>query len=105
MGALPARSAVDCKGSVSNLSVQLNAVGTITLSLSGGPTYTYLCNVGEGSLNGVSPSVCKTMYATLLTAKATNKQVNIRFYDYDSCSAVPSWGNAGALGWTQVLLD
>lgn len=101
----PANAVVDCTGSVTNLSLQMGAAGTITISLSGGPTYTYLCNVGDGNLNGVPPSVCKTMYATLIAAKSTNKRVLMRFYDYDSCAAVPSWGNAGALGWTQLLLD
>jgi hypothetical protein len=90
---------------VTNLSLQMGTAGTVTLSLSGGPTYTYLCNVGGGNLNGVSPSVCKTMYATLLAATAANKQMLMRFYDYDSCASVPSWGNAGNLGWTKVLLD
>jgi len=102
---LVVQAAIDCTGTVTNLSLQMGTAGTVTLSLSNGPTYTYFCNVGEGNLNGVSPSVCRTMYATLLTAKATNKQVLIRFYDHDSCTAVPSWANAGALGWTKVLLD
>jgi hypothetical protein len=99
---------IDCTGTVENLSLQLNTVGVVTLSLSGGPTYTYLCQidgVSGAGLNGVSPAVCKTMYSTLALAKATGKKVLIRFYNYDTCAAVPSWGNAGPVGWTQLLLD
>lgn len=100
-----ARAAIDCTGTITNLSLQLSTAGTVTLSLSGGPTYTYLCDIADAGRNGVAPVVCKAMYASLLTAKATNKQVLIRFNDYDSCSSVPAWGNAGSLGWTKVLLD
>lgn len=91
---------VDCFGSVTNLSLQLSTYGTVTLSLSGGPSYTYLCNIDGSVMNGVSNKVCSTMYNTLLTAKAMNKKVTIRFYDHATCAAVPSWANAGSLGWT-----
>ena len=96
---------VDCTGTITNLSLQLNNEGTVTLSLSGGPSWTYLCNVGTPERNGVNSSVCKTMYSSLLAAKAANKQVLIRFYDYDSCAAVPAWANSGSLGWTRLMLD
>jgi len=101
-----AYSQVDCTGTVDNLSLQLNSVGTVTISLSGGPTATYLCDVdGTSARNGVSPTVCRTMFSTLLTAKTTGKKVLIRFQDYTSCSAVPAWANAGTVGWTQLLLN
>lgn len=102
---LPASAVVDCAGEVSSLSLQLNNVGTVTLSLAGGPAYTYLCDIDGPGRNGVSPQVCRTMYATLLTAKATNKKVTIRFYDHNACSAVPAWANSGALGWTVLLTE
>lgn len=99
-----AYSQVDCAGTVDNLSLQMDTSGTVTLSLSGGPAYTYLCNV-DGVRNNVSPTVCRAMYATLATAKATGKKVSIRFYDYASCSAIPAWTNSGTLGWTVLLFD
>jgi hypothetical protein len=95
---------VDCEGTVDTLSIQLNTTGMVTVSLSGGPAYTYLCAV-DGTLNGVSATVCRTMYATLVTAKTTGKRVLIRFNDYSSCSAVPAWNFSGTLGWTMVLTD
>jgi hypothetical protein len=103
-GSGSASAVVDCTGTVTNLSLQLNSEGVITLSLSSGPSYTYLCGT-EVARNNVPPGICKTMYATLMAAKLAGKSVLIRFYDYDTCSAVPAWGDAGTLGWTQLLLD
>jgi hypothetical protein len=103
---VPASASVDCTGTVTNLSLQLDTSGTVTLSLAGGPTYTYLCNVAAGSMrNGVAPDVCKTMYGTLMAAKLAGKRVLIRFDSYNSCTAVPAWDNAGALSWDQLLID
>lgn len=95
---------VDCTGEVTNLSLQLDDAGTVTLSLAGGPTNVYLCNV-DGIRNGVSPTVCRAMYSTLTTAKVTGRKMKIRFYSHSDCSTIPSWQNAGTLGWTQLLLD
>jgi hypothetical protein len=95
---------VDCTGTVTNLSINLDNEGAVTLSLSSGPTSVYLCSI-DGIRNGVSATVCRTMYATLMAAKISGKGVLIRFLDYNACAAVPSWGNAGTLGWTQLLLD
>ena len=102
---VPGHAMVDCTGKVTNLSLQLGDTGTITLSISGGPTYTYLCDIAGGGRNGVAPEVCKAMYATLLAAKSMNRQVLIRFNDYSSCAAAPSWDAAGSVGWTQLMLD
>lgn len=99
---------IDCAGEVSSLSLQLNTSGTVTLSLTGGPTSIYLCDVDGDTpnpRNSVSPTVCRTMYATLVAARTTGKKVSIRFYDYNSCAAIPSWTNAGGLGWTVLLTD
>jgi hypothetical protein len=81
-----ASAAVDCTGTVDSLSLHLTTRGTVTLSLSGGPSFTYLCEVdgvaGAAGLNGVSPAVCRTMYSTLALAKVSGKKVTVRFYDY-----------------------
>ena len=97
-------AAVDCAGDVTNLSLQLNSLGTVTLSLSGGPAFVYLCDV-DATRNGVSPMVCRTMYATLMAAKTSAKKVSIRFYNYDTCAAIPPYTDAGTLGWTVLLTD
>lgn len=109
LSAKPASAAVDCTGTVTNLSLQLSLYGTVTLSLSGGPQTTYLCNVdgnlGDPNSNGVPPGVCKTMFSVLMAARLSGKKVTIRFYDHDSCAAVPGWASAGTLGWTVLLHD
>lgn len=97
-----AQAVVDCTGTVTNLSLRLDTVGTVTLSLSGGPSWVYLCDVDGAGRNGVSPTVCRTMYASLMAAYQTGKPVLIRFYDHAACAAIPSWADAGALGWTRV---
>jgi hypothetical protein len=105
LGVAPAADAVvDCTGTITNLSVMLNGEGVVTLGLSSGPSYTYLCAVNNDT-NGVAAQVCRTMYATLVAAKLAGKPVLIRFYDYSTCSAVPNWAPAGTLGWNQLLLD
>ena len=98
-------AAIDCMGEVTNVSLQRPAQGTVTLSLSGGPSFTYLCDVDGVGRNGVSATVCRTMYATLMAAKASGKKISIRFYDYSTCSAIPAWTDSGALGWTILLID
>lgn len=97
-----AQAVVDCTGTVTNLSLQLTTVGTVTLSLSGGPSMVYLCDVDGAGRNGESPAVCRTMYASLMAAHQTGEPVLIRFYDHAACDAIPSWADAGALGWTRV---
>jgi len=96
---------IDCTGTVDSLSLQMNINGTVTLSLSGGPTYVYLCNIDGSVVNGVSHEVCKAMYSTLMAAKVANKKVKIRFSGHDTCQDIPAWSYPGNLGWTQVLLD
>ena len=103
--AAPVSAVVECAGIVDNLSLQMDTSGTVTLSLSGGPTYVYLCTVDGAGMNAVSPVVCRTMYNTLALAKITGKRVLIRFHNYNSCAAIQSWAPAGVLICTQLLLD
>ena len=102
---LPANAVVDCTGTVDNLSLHLDNSGTVTVSLSGGPSYVYLCTIDGVTTNGVSPTVCRSMYSTLALAKSLGKKVLIRFYNHTSCAAIPAWAQVGQLGWTQLLLD
>lgn len=102
---LPAQAVVDCTGTVDNLSLHLDNSGTVTVSLSGGPSFVYLCTIDGAGTNGVSPAVCRSMYSTLALAKSMGKKVLIRFYNHSACTAIPAWAQAGQLGWTQLLLD
>ena len=100
----PARAYVDCTGTITNLSIQLDGYGTVTVGLSSGPNFSYVCAVNY-ALNGVDPVVCRTLYASLMAAKLAGKRVLIRFHDHESCTSIPNWTNAGQLSWTQMLLD
>lgn len=102
---MPAAAVVDCTGTVESLSLQMDSYGTVTLSLSGGPSYVYICAVDGTSMNGISPTVCRTMYGTLALAKTTGKKVLMRFHNHTSCSAIPPWAPVGPMSWTQVLFD
>jgi hypothetical protein len=100
----PVLGSVDCTGTITSLSVYLDANGIVILSLSGGPNYTYLCAT-NADYNNVAAQVCRTMYATLVAAKLAGKRVLIRFDDYSACTSVPSLAAAGQLGWNELLLD
>jgi hypothetical protein len=102
--AIPSFAWVDCTGTVTNLSLHFDMQGTVILGLSGGPSATYVCAV-DNVMNDVSPTVCRTMYASLMAAKLANKRVLIRFDDHSTCTSVPNWAPAGQLSWTQLLLD
>lgn len=101
----PAAAVVDCTGTVESLSLQMDTYGTVTISLSGGPSYVNICYVDGASVNGISPTVCRTMYGTLALAKTTGKKVLMRFHNHSSCTAIPPWAHVGQMSWTQVLLD
>jgi hypothetical protein len=95
---------VDCTGHVSTLSMNFDPQGVVTLSLTGGPSVTYICAMGEAA-NGISKEMCKHIYATLLVHKLTNKRITIRFINHSTCAAVPAWNWAGEMGWTMLLQD
>lgn len=101
---MPGHAVVDCTGTITNLSVHLDGTGTVTLGLSSGPSYTYLCAIND-YLNNVQAVVCRTMYASLAAAKLAGKRVMIRFNDYSTCASVPNWDWAGSVGWNQLFLD
>jgi len=99
-------AAVDCRGEITYLSLHLVIYGTVTVGLQGGPNATYVCDVdGPIVRNGVSPTVCRMLYATLVAAKTTGKQVVMRFHNFNSCSEVPSGHDSGPVDWAQLLTD
>ncbi|MBM7128792.1 hypothetical protein [Dyella mobilis] len=54
----------------------------------------YLCNVNvaaNGGNGAISTTICKSWQATLLTAQATGKKINIWFSDTLSCGTHPQY--------------
>jgi hypothetical protein len=92
---------IDCSGKVTVLSLQAPG-GLITLSLLGGPSYIYLCNV-EQTYNGISATTCKQMYQTLMLAKITGASMGFRFDNQTTCAAIPQWQAVPLNGWNTVL--
>jgi hypothetical protein len=104
LAATESYGAVDCTGTITNLSLQMDGGGIVTLGLSSGPSYSYICST-VADYNGVPAGLCRTMYATLVAAKLAGKRVMFRFYSHATCAAVPNWAAPGQLGWNQLLLD
>src|SRR5688500_8298663 len=103
--AMPGHAIVDCTGTTTNLSMQLDATGTVTLGLSSGPSYTYLCGINSDLANNVPAVVCRTMYASLMAAKLAGKRVLLRFNNYSTCAGVSNWDHAGTLSWNRLFFD
>ncbi|KGJ93326.1 hypothetical protein [Colwellia psychrerythraea] len=97
---------VDCKGKISRLALQINN-GVVILGLVGGPNAAQLCSIKDTeNYNGVASEVCRTLYGTLLAAKASDKNTTIRFYSHDSCTTPElSWKAAGTLGYSAHMQD
>ena len=89
-----------CTGKLSVVSIGRG--GTVLIKGPGGLPYVYLCNT-ESKQNGVEPSACKTMYSTLLTAKAQDKPVDITFNpSISSCSGLTGWRYAANINWVML---
>ena len=80
-----------CTGQVSYLG--LEGGGNVVVALTNGPTIHSMCNIVNQGEYTVAPAVCKTMYATLLAAKLTERQVTIYYADNGyTCNTFPNWG-------------
>ena len=83
-----------CTGKVTGLAI--SKTGLVTVSGIQGLNAAVLCVIGS-TANGVSPELCRTIYATLLTAYLTDKPVTFAYDDALTCSSHPSW--AWLTGW------
>jgi hypothetical protein len=84
-----------CTGSLDAVAVGVD--GSVYLSSgSSGLIWVQLCQVA-GTANGVSAETCKSILATLLTARATSAPVSLYFNDSLSCTSHPQW--SALIGW------
>jgi hypothetical protein len=83
-----------CTGTVTSVAVQPN--GTVMVTGIQGLDSAALCNIST-TANNISPDLCRTIYATLLTAKLTNRPVTFAYDDALTCSTHPAW--ATLTGW------
>ena len=87
--------AYNCQGSI--VEVALNPSGVLTVhSPAGGLNWAYVCQV-SATYNGVAAETCKAIYASLVAAQVSGRQVQWHYNDSLSCSSRPSW--AMHTGW------
>jgi hypothetical protein len=67
-----------CTGQVNYLGI--DSGGDVVVSLASGP-YHKMCSIVNQGEYGIVPTVCKTIYATLLAAKPSGRQVSIYYTD------------------------
>jgi len=87
-----ASHAYDCIGKVTN--VVVNPAGVVTLSF-GNINWVYLCSVSS-PYNGVTPEACKAMLSIAMSAKLSDRNVQLWFGDAsNNCSntAHPAWAD------------
>lgn len=81
----------NCSGKVTYLGLDAN--GDLTLALASTPIHK-ICNVEQRDsvLAVASPSTCRAIYATLITAKTLDRSITL-YYNPNgySCSSFPSW--------------
>ncbi|MDH0863541.1 hypothetical protein [Mitsuaria sp. GD03876] len=77
-----------CGGPVTYLGIDM--LGDVTVSIGSYPIHK-ICNF-NGTNGRASAATCKSVYATLLTARATGKTAAI-YYDENgyTCSTLPGW--------------
>lgn len=67
-----------CSGPVTG--VTLGTDGSVAAASAGGLTWPIFCRIGD-TANGISPDVCKAIYAGLLAAQLNGKNVLLWFND------------------------
>ncbi len=98
--AFQASAETHCVGKLGNLSVKRS--GTVLASGPGGLPSVYICSL-DSPQNNISTETCKAIYSTLLSAKVSDKEVNMTFSpDITSCSEIASWQWATNLNWVFV---
>jgi len=86
----PAGAALFCAGKLNN--VALDADGQVLLSMDNLAIHSVCNTVTQGAFYTQAP-VCKSVYATLLAARLSDRQVRVYYKDptLTSCSQIGSW--------------
>jgi len=91
LGSAPAQAAIWCDGKLDN--VALDSGGGVLISIAGTAPIHTICNTAtQGAFQTQAP-VCKSMYATLLAARMSDRQVRVYYNDpaLTSCSQIANW--------------
>jgi hypothetical protein len=98
-----ANAAVFCQGTINRVGV--NPLGVVNVYAPALATdFVYICQIGDHT-NGVSPEACKSILATLLSAKAQEKEVRWAFNDSTACGQRPTWSWLQNWYWGPIVMD
>jgi hypothetical protein len=93
----------NCAGKLNYLG--MSASGGILIGIENVASVHAICNtVTQGSFQ-VLPSVCKSMYATLLAARIAQTQVRTYYYNdplISSCSQIAAWSVLPSFGFVEL---
>jgi hypothetical protein len=81
-----------CTGLVDYLGIDQG--GSVVVSLKDSTPTHKICSIGTQGAFLMLPTVCKAAYATLLTAKLSNRSMTV-FYNGNAftCGSLPSWAD------------
>lgn len=96
-----ADAAVFCTGNINRVGVDPGGVVTM-YSPAVAPDFVYVCQIG-GTTNGVSSDACKSIYATLLAAKAQGVAVQWAFNDSTTCGQRAAWTYLSNWYWGPIV--
>lgn len=90
-----------CSGKVSGVAMELDN-GDVFAESIGAVSWPRLCNMHVAA-NGIPPDVCKSIYATLLSAQATGKSVTFWVNDTaTTCQTLVAWQYVNGLYFIRV---
>lgn len=87
--ASPAFAYYTCGGMIDLVALNPSGIVTVTSSAAG-VNAAYICSIGS-TYDGVSPEVCKAIFAQLVAAQATGSTVVWYYNDALTCTTHPSW--------------
>jgi hypothetical protein len=90
---LTSHATVWCTGNITRVYVASD--GSIIINPSYNGSWAQICNVGQ-SWKGIDPMTCAYWFSIAKTAVSQNSQVILMYGDIDSCSTIPTYGEAPA---------
>lgn len=89
--ASPANAALFCAGKLKSVATEWR--GGVLVSVDGATPMHTICNIETQGGYKASVAACKTMYATLLSARISDREIRLYYDDptLTSCSQITAW--------------
>jgi hypothetical protein len=94
-------AAQECVGTVQTLAFN---PGSGLLQVSIGYGVQYMCSFNS-TVNGVDPQTCKSWYAMLMTAKASDKRISMIYDTSAACNQMGNWSVPNPLPYFVQIVD